>query len=101
MKLLINAPFEFAPAELDQVRRLVPSIDVVTTWVMLAESIDGTDVAIYVGEHVPRTVAGWKNLRWVQLMSAGTNQFEGHPMWDLRIPITTASGLHGVPMAQF
>lgn len=40
-------------------------------------------------------------LQWVQLVSAGANQITNHPLAETAIPVTTSSGLHGVPIAQF
>ena len=50
---------------------------------------------------VPPDLSAYPNLKWVQLVSAGANQIIDHPLARSDIPVTTASGLHGVPIAQF
>jgi phosphoglycerate dehydrogenase-like enzyme len=58
-------------------------------------------VEILVTEQVPRKLEAWPRLRWVQLLSAGANQLINHPIQQTAIPVTTASGTHGVPIAQY
>jgi phosphoglycerate dehydrogenase-like enzyme len=41
------------------------------------------------------------NARWIQLVSAGANQVAGTWIEDSAVAVTTSSGLHGVPIAQF
>jgi len=50
---------------------------------------------------VPPDLSAYPHLKWVQLVSAGANQIIDHPLSRSDIPVTTASGLHGVPIAQF
>lgn len=50
---------------------------------------------------VPAELRSCPQLQWVQLVSAGANQVTNHPLAQTDIPVTTASGLHGVPIAQF
>jgi phosphoglycerate dehydrogenase-like enzyme len=41
------------------------------------------------------------NLRWVQTGGAGTEGLRGHPILETDVIITTGSGIHGIPMAEF
>ena len=41
------------------------------------------------------------SLRWVQLSSAGINHVTGKPLMASAIPITTTSGIHAVPIAEY
>jgi phosphoglycerate dehydrogenase-like enzyme len=41
------------------------------------------------------------NLRWVQTGGAGTEGLRGHPVLETDVIITTGSGIHGIPMAEF
>lgn len=52
-------------------------------------------------QRVPRRLEDWPRLRWIQLVSAGANQVAGTPVAQSDVLVTTASGLHGVPIAQF
>lgn len=101
MKLLLNTTFRFSEDDLRRLRALVPDLDVVQTRTADADTLDGHEVDILVSEPVPKQLSRWPRLRWVQLISAGANQILNHPIRDTGIGVTTASGLHGVPMAQY
>lgn len=49
----------------------------------------------------PRDLSRAPNLRWVQLHSAGIDHLRGHPIWERDITVTTASGIHAVPIGEF
>jgi phosphoglycerate dehydrogenase-like enzyme len=40
-------------------------------------------------------------LKWIQLISAGLDDFVGHPIMESSIIITTASGIHATPIAEY
>ncbi|MCJ7668680.1 MAG: D-2-hydroxyacid dehydrogenase [Anaerolineae bacterium] len=40
-------------------------------------------------------------LKWIQLISAGLDRFVGHPIMESDIIITTASGIHATPIAEY
>ncbi|HUY27867.1 MAG TPA: D-2-hydroxyacid dehydrogenase [Candidatus Binataceae bacterium] len=42
-----------------------------------------------------------RGLKWVQLLSAGADHALGGPMKSAAIPITTASGVHATPIAEY
>lgn len=63
---------------------------------------DLSDVNIVMTDQkVPADLRACPRLKWLQLVSAGANQLLQHPLAETDIPVTTASGLHGVPIAQF
>src|SRR6185437_6292392 len=41
------------------------------------------------------------NLRWVQVNSAGLDFLYDSPLWQSEIPITNASGIHAVQIAEY
>ncbi len=49
----------------------------------------------------PRDLARAPKLKWAQLHSAGVDHLRGHPIWDTEIVVTTASGIHAVPIGEF
>jgi phosphoglycerate dehydrogenase-like enzyme len=49
----------------------------------------------------PRDLVRAPHLRWVQLHSAGINHLRGHPIWETQIQVTTASGIHAIPIGEF
>jgi phosphoglycerate dehydrogenase-like enzyme len=42
-----------------------------------------------------------RGLRWIQLLSAGADHALGGPLKDSSIPLTTASGIHATPIAEY
>ena len=101
MKLLLNTLFTFTEPQRGLLRAACPGIELVETNVANPDQLEGSDVDILVTEQVPKNLAAWPRLRWVQLLSAGSNQLVGHPLQQTSIPVTTASGTHGVPIAQY
>lgn len=101
MKILFNVPFKVDAALRPQFERAAPGVAVVEQFVPKPDDLNGDGVAVLVTEQVPRDLSRWKDLKWVQLISAGSNQLLGHPIRDTDIAITNASGTHGVPIAQY
>ena len=101
MKLLLNTVFTFSESQHAALRAIAPTLEIVEADNVAPENLDGTGVEILVTEQVPRNLEAWSSLRWVQLMSAGANQLLNHPIQQTKIPVTTASGTHGVPIAQY
>lgn len=101
MKILFNMPFELTAEHRAAVDRLVPGAEITVVPVTDPDKLDGTDVEVLVTEPVPRGLANWPQLRWVQLLSAGSNHLIGHPVWEKPIAVTNASGTHAVPIAQY
>jgi phosphoglycerate dehydrogenase-like enzyme len=66
------------------------------------DAVDGRNVVALLTESVPRTLSSaWRDLKFVQLASAGSDHLKDHPIWSSGIPVATATGIHSVPMAQF
>lgn len=101
MKLLLHSIFRFSPADRAALAAVVPGLEIVDAAGAELDACDGRDVTILVTEQLPRDLAAWPALRWVQLISAGSNQLLGHPLTHTDIPVTNASGTHGVPIAQY
>lgn len=69
-----------------------------------AEALDHaltTDTNFLVTELLPRSVSACHGLRWVQLISAGTEQMVGHPLLQHDIQWTHAGGLCAEHIAQY
>jgi len=101
MRLLLNSPYRLTPDHQEQLRATVPGLEVIDQPTQPADQLSGAGVTALVTEQVPRNLAAWPDLRWVQLLSAGANQLLGHPVRETEIRVTTASGTHGVPIAQY
>lgn len=100
MKLLLNSPFRLTDEHRGKLGAAAPELEIVEVN-LPADQLDPTGVEVLVSELVPRAIEAWPQLRWVQLLSAGANQLLGHPIQRTQIPVTTASGTHGVPIAQY
>src|SRR5438874_6138764 len=59
------------------------------------------DVEVLIADDVPYMVPGdMPHLRLLQLTSAGVDGMQGHPVWRSDVAIATASGVHGVQIAE-
>lgn len=101
MKILFNMPFELTAEHRAAVAQIVSGAELVVMSVTDLDTVEGSDVDVLVTEPVPRDLARWPKLRWVQLLSAGSNHLRGHPVWGTSIAVTNASGTHAVPIAQY
>jgi phosphoglycerate dehydrogenase-like enzyme len=101
MKLLLNTIFRFSESQRAALQAAFPGLAIAEANTAAPDQLDGAEVDVLVTEQVPRNLAAWPRLRWVQLPSAGSNQLVGHPIQQTSIPVTTASGTHGVPIAQY
>ena len=101
MRLLLNAPFKLTPAQCLALESTAPGMEIVQQSAANPDELNGGNVVVLVSEQVPKNLTAWPKLRWVQLLSAGANQLLGHPIAATSIPVTTASGTHGVPIAQY
>jgi len=94
-------PFELSADQRSALLADWPELELVEQSEANVEKLDGKDVAVLVTESVPRDLSKWNGLQWVQLLSAGSNQLRGHPIWETPVRVTNASGIHGVPIAQY
>lgn len=101
MKILFNMSFELAADQRSALLEQWPELELLEQSETDVEKLDGRGVAVLVTESVPRNLENWQTLRWVQLLSAGSNQLLGHPIWQTPAQVTNASGIHGVPIAQY
>lgn len=58
-----------------------------------AEVVFGNGAFLYNAQQMP-------SLNWIQVTSAGVDRLQGQPIWKSDVAITTASGIHGVPIAE-
>lgn len=105
MKILFHrdVPYNPTPDELAAIQRASGGAELVVLHGSAADArIDTSDVDVLVTDlDVPKDLSRWPRLKWIQLISAGANQITPTPIAASDILVTTASGLHGVPIAQF
>jgi len=96
---------DFTPAQLDRLRAASPRLVVTQRFVrsradLAAALSPETDVLF--SSFAPESLDTLPNLRWIQCRSAGVNAIMGTPVWKAgEIAITTASGIHGVSIAEY
>jgi D-2-hydroxyacid dehydrogenase (NADP+) len=66
----------------------------------LNEALD-EQIEILVTDALPSDIARATGLRWVQLLSSGTNQLIGHPLAERPILASSAAGICAVHIAEF
>ena len=105
MRILFNTdvPYRLTAEETAGIQAAFPGAEIVQAGVTKnAVSPDLEKVNILITDlQIPPDLKQCPNLQWVQLVSAGANQITNHPLAETAIPVTTSSGLHGVPIAQF
>jgi phosphoglycerate dehydrogenase-like enzyme len=101
MKLLLNSYCRFSDEQRQKLPTICPGLEILERFVADPDELEGEGVTMLVAETVPRNLVSWSELRWVQLLSAGANQLRDHPISEKKIPVTTASGTHAVPIAQY
>ena len=98
-----DIPHRLTSAELATLQKVCPGAEISEARDLVKESpadLAQLDV-LFTEQQLPADLAAYPALRWVQLVSAGANQLTSHPLAETQIPVTTSSGLHGVPIAQF
>lgn len=97
MKLLLNSPFPLTATQRQDLSAIWPGLEIAVQSAP-PDQLDGAGVEVLVTELVPRNLEAWPQLRWVQLLSAGSNQLLNHPIQATAIPVTTASGTTASPL---
>ena len=97
----------FTPALLDQVRAVSPRLQVTQQTChddaevsAALEAHPGTEV-LYTFHLPPDAADRAPGLRWVQLHSAGADHLLDHPILGSEVAITTTSGIHATPIAEY
>jgi len=113
--LLAILPFPEPTHVTSHLRSRFPALQITYTNISLADSQSAAAIEAAVPSHVwqqvtvlvtlfsfPPDVFGVPNLELVHLISAGSNQLQGQPLWkDSDVTITTSSGIHGPQIAEW
>jgi phosphoglycerate dehydrogenase-like enzyme len=103
MKIISTVALQ--PAQRDAILSAVPGADLADRQCRTAEEVTelaagGCDVMLTF--RVPNDiVTRARGLKWIQLLSAGADHVLGGPLKDVPISITTASGIHATPIAEY
>ncbi|HEX6867650.1 MAG TPA: hypothetical protein VF119_02535, partial [Candidatus Limnocylindrales bacterium] len=102
MRLILD--FELRPDTVDRLRALSPTLEVVDVSgdpSFDARALADSDVEAIVGRRLPADLTGVPSLRWLQVPSAGVEQFAADPPWRRGIAVTNAKGVYAVPIAEY
>ena len=91
--------YQFTDVEIERIQAAWSGVEIVRATAG-GKELAGAEI-ILTDLQLPPDLQSCPRLKWMQLISAGANQVTGHPLAETNIPVTTASGLHGVPIAQF
>lgn len=98
-----DVPYRLTDDERAKVEAVCPGAEIVQAYGDAntgAVDLSGVNILI-TDQNAPHDLSACPKLEWIQLVSAGANQITHLPIARMNIPVTTASGLHGVPIAQF
>jgi phosphoglycerate dehydrogenase-like enzyme len=106
IKVIVTSSFN--EMQLDRLRSISPRLRVVLrlkhqwSWSRsdTSDLFEG-DEEIFYGFMPPRNLAKAPRLKWVQLHSAGIDHLKDHPIMNSDVLITTASGIHAIPIGEF
>jgi phosphoglycerate dehydrogenase-like enzyme len=103
MKIISTVALQ--PAQRAAINRAVPGVELADRQCRTAEEtaeLIATGCDVLLAFRVPIDVAKLApTLKWIQLLSAGADHVLGGPLKGGKIPITTASGIHATPIAEY
>ncbi len=100
-RVKILSPLQLEEKHWERVRQLSPriSLSLVEGEAQFLENLPSAEVVAIWPRPFNLSLA--PRLKWIQLMSAGLDRFVGHPVMESDIIITTASGIHATPIAEY
>ncbi len=104
-KIPVLLTLRFTDEQLERLRSVSPRLSIRQQSIHqdhedISSFLNGDEQIIYASTP-PRDLSKAPQLKWVQLHSAGINHLREHPIWKTGIQITTASGIHAVPIGEF
>ncbi len=97
----VLSPLQLEEKYWERVRQLSPriSLSLVEGEAQFLEALPHAEVVVIWPRPFDLSLA--PRLKWIQLISAGLDRFVGHPIMESDIIITTASGIHATPIAEY
>jgi phosphoglycerate dehydrogenase-like enzyme len=92
------------PTQRTAILNAVPGADLADRQCRTAEEVGelvGAGCDVLLTFRVPNDIANRASVKWIQLLSAGADHVLGGPLKGSKIPITTASGIHATPIAEY
>ncbi len=100
-RVKVLSPLQLEEQHWERVRQLSPrlSLSLVEGEDQFLEDLPDAEVVVIWPRPFDLSLA--PRLKWIQLISAGLDDFVGHPIMESDIIITTASGIHATPIAEY
>jgi phosphoglycerate dehydrogenase-like enzyme len=92
------------PAQRTAILNAAPGAELADRQCRTAEEVGelvGAGCDVLLTFRVPNDIANRASAKWIQLLSAGADHVLGGPLKGSKIPITTASGIHATPIAEY
>jgi phosphoglycerate dehydrogenase-like enzyme len=102
MKIISTVALQ--PAHRAAILNAVPGADLADRQCRTVEEVSefvGTGCDALLTFRVPNDIVNRKSVKWIQLLSAGADHVLGGPLKESAIPVTTASGIHATPIAEY
>jgi phosphoglycerate dehydrogenase-like enzyme len=103
----VLATLQFTPELLEQLRAVSPHLQIIQETCRNAEQVAAAldtypDTVVLYTFYMPAdALERAPSLRWVQLHTAGADHVLDHPVMKSRVTITTVSGIHATPIAEY
>jgi len=100
-RVKILSPLQLEEKHWERVRQLSPrlSLSLVEGEAQFLEALPDAEVVVIWPRPFDLSLA--PRLKWIQLISAGLDRFVGRPIMESDIIVTTASGIHATPIAEY
>ncbi|MFP6615534.1 MAG: D-2-hydroxyacid dehydrogenase [Candidatus Hydrogenedentota bacterium] len=102
-KLVSSVPLD--EGQRKRIQAIIPDIEIQDSKHFLGEAVGDLlteDTTILYGFRVPDDLLDRSpNLHWLQLLGAGCEHLAGSPIMNGSVSITTASGIHATPIAEY
>jgi len=97
----ILSPLQLEEKHWERVRQLSPrlSLSLIEGEARFLEDLPEAEVVVIWPRPFDLSLA--PRLKWIQLISAGLDRLVGHPIMESDVIITTASGIHATPIAEY
>jgi phosphoglycerate dehydrogenase-like enzyme len=102
--VVVLSTMRFTDELLDKLRAVSPRLVVKQCTCHNAEEVEQAledSVEVLYTFHLPGDLNRVSKLTWVQMHAAGVDSVLDHPIMESDIPLTTASGIHATPIAEY
>lgn len=104
-KISVLATLHFTDQQLERLQAISPRLSIRQESIHddrddISGFLHGDEQIIY-ALMPPRDLSKAPQLKWVQLHIAGVDHLREHPIWETDVQVTTASGIHAVPIGEF